>query len=80
MLETFFVWAFIILPLCTAVVLIFYRARYFMLGVLAITVAIALVWTVLHLVDRFDRWWWPDTTAELPDCPPGAPIDTACRR
>lgn len=71
MLQTFFVWGFIILPLCAAIILMFFRARLFLLGVLGLVVAMALVWTAINLIDRAERYWWPEPDATPADCPPG---------
>jgi hypothetical protein len=70
-LQTFFVWGFIVLPLCAAIILIFFRARLFLLGVLALIVAMVLVWTAINLIDRAQRTWWPEPEATAPGCPPG---------
>jgi hypothetical protein len=56
--------------LCAAIILMFYRARFFLLGVVAMIVAIVLVWVVISLIDRAHRSWWPEPEPALTDCPP----------
>jgi hypothetical protein len=56
MLQTFFIWAFIVLPLAIAVAVMLYRSRWFILGVAAVVAAMAVVWGVLTLATSVDRW------------------------
>lgn len=49
MLETLFIWGLILVPLGVAVVLIAYRARYFVLGVALIILLMMLIWGALRL-------------------------------
>ena len=56
MLQTFFIWAFIVLPLAIAVAVMLYRSRWFILGLAAVAAAMAVVWGVLTLATSVDRW------------------------
>ena len=56
MLQTFFILAFIVLPLAIAVAVMLYRSRWFILGVAAVAAAMAVVWGVLTLATSVDRW------------------------
>jgi len=49
MLETLFIWGLILLPLGIAIVLIAYRARFFILGIAGIALVLALIWAALRL-------------------------------
>ena len=49
MLQTFFIWAFIVLPLAIAVAVMLYRSRWFILGIAAVAAAMAVVWGSPHL-------------------------------
>lgn len=49
MLKTFFISALVILPLALAVVLIAYRARYFVLGIGIIAFVVAVIWGGIRL-------------------------------
>lgn len=51
MLKTFFVWSFIALPLVIALAWIAYRARFFLVGILGIALAISAIWGLLRLSD-----------------------------
>lgn len=53
MLKTLFITGFIVIPLVLAFVLIAYRARFFILGVAAITLLLMLLWGGLKLA----VWW-----------------------
>jgi hypothetical protein len=48
MLETLFIWGLIIIPLGIAVVLVAYRARYFVLGIGVIILVMMLIWALLR--------------------------------
>ena len=54
MLETFFIWVFIILPLGVAVVLILYRARFFVVGMIVIATVMTLIWVGLRFAAMFN--------------------------
>ena len=56
MLQTFFIWTFIVLPLAIAVAVMLYRSRWFILGLAAVAAAMAVVWGVLTLATSVDRW------------------------
>jgi hypothetical protein len=55
MLETLFISGLIILPLGLAVVLILYRARFFVVGVVGIVAIMMLIWAGLWFAAMFDR-------------------------
>jgi hypothetical protein len=61
MLTTLFVWCFVAVPLGIAVVLIAYRARFFLAGVIGIITLMMLVWAGLRFAAMFD-----DATAHQP--------------
>jgi hypothetical protein len=48
MLETLFIWGLIIIPLGIAVVLVAYRARYFVVGIGVIILVMMLIWALLR--------------------------------
>jgi hypothetical protein len=54
MLKTLFVWCLVAIPLGIAVVLIAYRARFFMAGVIGIVTLMMLVWAGLRFAAMFD--------------------------
>jgi hypothetical protein len=56
MLVTFFILAFIALPLAIAVAVMLYRSRWFILGVAAVATAMAVIWGFLILAASVDRW------------------------
>jgi hypothetical protein len=56
MLQTFFIWTFIVLPLGIAVAVMLYRSRWFILGIAAVAAAMAVIWGVLTLATSVDRW------------------------
>ena len=79
MLQTFFIWAFIALPLAIAVAVMLYRSRWFVLGIAAVAAAMALVWGILILATLVDRWLDrpPDAAAIVP-CAKAAPGSQSC--
>ena len=54
MLKTLFISALVVLPLAVAVVLIAYRARYFVLGIAAIVLLVMLIWAGIRLAAMLD--------------------------
>lgn len=54
MLKTFFVSALVILPLALAVVLIAYRARYFVLGIGVVVFVVAVIWGGIRIAAMFE--------------------------
>ena len=65
MLKTVFVWLFIAVPLASAVGLIGYRMRTFLLVLGLIVLAAAGIWGTLRLGNALDGWWHgtpPDLT------------------
>ena len=73
MLKTVFVWLFIAIPLASAVGLIGYRMRTFLLVLGLIVLAAAGLWGSLRLGSALDGWW-QGTPAEPPPC-----LDQAAR-
>ena len=55
MLRTLFISGLVLLPLVIAVVLIAYRARYFVLGIAAIVVLMMLIWAGLRIASMLDE-------------------------
>lgn len=55
MLQTLFITGFILVPLALALVLIVYRARFFIVGVAAIALLLMLVWGGLKLAVMWDE-------------------------
>jgi hypothetical protein len=54
MLETLFIWGLIVVPLGIAVVLILYRARFFVVGILGMVAIMMLIWAGLRFAAMFD--------------------------
>jgi hypothetical protein len=54
MLKTFFISTLVVLPLAIAIVLIGYRARYFVVGIAAIVLLVMLVWSGIRVAAMFD--------------------------
>jgi hypothetical protein len=54
MLETLFISGLIVLPLGAAVVLILYRARFFVVGIIGIVTIMMLIWAGLQFAAMFD--------------------------
>jgi hypothetical protein len=54
MLETLFIWCLILIPLGIAVVLIAYRARFFIVGIIGIVTLMMLVWAGLRFAAMLD--------------------------
>jgi hypothetical protein len=54
MLETLFISGLIVLPLGVAVVLILYRARFFVVGIIGIVAIMMLIWAGLRFAAMFD--------------------------
>ena len=54
MLKTFFISTLVVLPLAVAIVLIAYRARYFVAGIAAIALLVMLVWGGIRVAAMFD--------------------------
>jgi hypothetical protein len=48
MLETLFISGLIVLPLGVAVILILYRARFFVVGIIGIVAILMLIWAGLR--------------------------------
>jgi hypothetical protein len=67
MLKTVFVWLFIAVPLASAIGLIGYRMRTFLLVVGLIILGAAGIWGTLRLGSVLDGWWH-GTPAEPPPC------------
>lgn len=63
MLETLFVIGFVLLPLAVAVVLILYRARFFVLGLAGIVAFLVVIWVVLKTSDIVERTFDPRVPA-----------------
>ena len=57
MLKTIFLWLFIAVPLASAIGLIGYRMRNFLLVVGLIILAAAGIWGSLRLGSALDAWW-----------------------
>ena len=53
MLETLFIWGFVVLPLAVAVVLIAYRVRVFLIGIILISLTAAAGWVAISAIVRF---------------------------
>ena len=62
MLETLFIWGLVILPLAVALVLVAYRARYFVLGIAIIVLVMMLIWGILRLAVVWSGDPIPQTT------------------
>lgn len=60
MLHTMFITGFILVPLALAFVLIVYRARFFIVGVVAIVLLLVLLWGGLKLTVMWDERNVPD--------------------
>ena len=58
MLKTVFVWLFIAVPLASAVGLIGYRMRIFLLVLGLIVLGAAGLWGALRLGSVLDGWWY----------------------
>jgi hypothetical protein len=56
MLETLFIWGFVVLPLAVAVVLIAYRVRVFLIGIIVISLTAAVGWAVISGVGSLEGW------------------------
>ena len=81
MLQTFFISAFIALPLAIAVAVMLYRSRWFILGVAAVAAAMAVVWVLLFLATSVDRWLDPNAdAAAIVPCIEAAPGSQSCFR
>ena len=79
MLQTFFIWTFIVLPLAIAVAMMLYRSRWFILGVAAVAAVMAVVWGVLTLATSVDRWLdRPRDAAAIVLCTEAAPEAPTC--
>ena len=82
MLKTVFVWLFIAVPLASAVGLIGYRMRTFLLVLGLIVLAAAGIWGTLRLGSVLDGWWHgTPTDLTPPPCleqPPRASPSTKC--
>jgi hypothetical protein len=55
MLKTLFIATLVVLPLAVAIVLIAYRARYFVLGIAAIVFVAMLMWAGIRIAAMFDK-------------------------
>ena len=55
MLETLFISGLIVLPLGVAVILILYRARFFVVGIIGIVTIMMLIWAGLRFAAMFDE-------------------------
>jgi hypothetical protein len=55
MLETLFISGLIVLPLGVAVILILYRARFFVVGIIGIVAILMLIWAGLRFAAMFDE-------------------------
>lgn len=55
MLETLFIWGLILVPLGIAVVLILYRARFFVVGILGVVAIMMLIWAGLRFAAMFEE-------------------------
>jgi hypothetical protein len=55
MLETLFISGLIVLPLGVAVILILYRARFFVVGIIGIVTIMILIWAGLRFAAMFDE-------------------------
>ena len=73
MLKTVFLWLFIAVPLASAIGLIGYRMRTFLLVLGLIVLAAAGIWGSLRLGSALDGWW-RGTAAAPPPC-----LDQAAR-
>ena len=67
MLKTVFLWLFIAVPLASAIGLIGYRMRRFLLVLGLIVLAAAGIWGSLRLGSALDGWWH-GTPADPPSC------------
>ena len=67
MIKTVFVWLFIAVPLASAIGLIGYRMRTFLLVVGLIILGAAGIWGSLRLGSVLDGWWH-GTPADPPPC------------
>jgi hypothetical protein len=56
MLETLFIWGFVVLPLAVAVVLIAYRVRVFVIGIILISLTAAAGWVAISAVGSLEGW------------------------
>ncbi|MGA0562927.1 hypothetical protein ACO2RV_10790 [Ancylobacter sp. VNQ12] len=74
MLETLFVVGFVLLPLAIAVVLILYRARFVVIGIIALIAVLMLIWSVLKATDIIGRTFDAETPARSM---PGNCVDPA---
>jgi len=63
MLETLFVIGFVLLPLTIAVVLILYRARFVVIGIVALIAVLMLIWATLKATDIIGRTFDPEAPA-----------------
>jgi hypothetical protein len=74
MLKTFFIAALVILPLALAVVLIAYRARYFVLGIGVVVFVVAVIWGGIRIAAMFE----PDQSTQSAG-PAATPISCVVR-
>ena len=73
MLETLFISTLVVLPLAVAVVLIAYRARYFVLGIAVIVLVVMVIWGGIRIAAMFDTN--ADTQSAGPAATPIACVD-----
>ena len=79
MLKTFFIWAFVVLPLVIALAVMLYKARWFILGIAAVAAAMAVVWGGLTLATSVDRWIdRPAGSGAIVPCAEAAPGSPSC--
>ncbi len=79
MLESFFIWGFIVLPLVSAILLMLYRARYFLFGVFGMALAVGMVWGIVSIGQGLSRWLDdPPGAEDVPDCAEGQAPDGSC--
>jgi hypothetical protein len=81
MLETLFVVGFVLVPLTIAVILIAYRARFVILGIVALIVLLVIIWLGLKAANIVDRTFDPEVPARsMPGNCTGTPTPSGdCR-
>lgn len=81
MLETLFVVGFVLFPLTIAVILIAYRARFVILGIIALVLLLVLIWVALKAANIVDRTFDPELPARsMPgNCTGTQPPSRDCR-
>jgi hypothetical protein len=80
MLKTFFLWAFVVVPLGIAIALLLYRGRYFIVTIAALMIVMAGIWTALRLEESISAWWYgaPPAVSDCTNLPPGTPLPEEC--